>query len=302
MSAFIKFMTGTRSRFGARVEYTNGLMVDPEAWNPRMGDAGGYYATTYEHGWKWSRNDTTHVADVAIPPTEFQVALGDGRIKSHSVIISNIRPVIDILNPYPVAVQVHIYHTYPKLMQELGVEVTPEMLEADAPSELTKCEPHDNTVVRTFSNGLVLTGTFDHETNVVYTGVYTRTAVWLNRDPTPTGTWFTCSEWRNGHAYGAGRLTHPDGSYITGTFLHSAIDGDAIDHTSAGEPTPRQYAMGVPVVEDDGAFRACPSDSDDSEEEEKGEEAKEAKKGKKGKVLELDEDRRPARRRMPCPK
>jgi hypothetical protein len=107
VSTFYKFTKGTRSNYGY-LTYQEGLNRDTEEWNPADCVAGGLHATTLPSVPHWAQNAAyTHVWDVEIPAGETNVVLGEGKLKAHSLIMRNMRPIAEIFRDLNMEELVH---------------------------------------------------------------------------------------------------------------------------------------------------------------------------------------------------
>lgn len=238
MSTFIKFTQGTKYQYISNEcldcnEYVEGLNTCKTEWS-RCAGAGGFYFTTYENAAKWVR-DMPHVWDVEIPAGETKISTFESSIKSHSIIMRNMRPVRDILVGMDVATKIKIFHTYPMLMKKLKIEPTQDMFDSYAPKLI-------NTICDTeiYDNGLHI---IRSET---VRGIFTKSCRYLSL-PVVAGSIFQAEEFRDGHAYGQGMWYNPNGQIATGTFDRTVFSGPGTNYGSEVNFNHGQWSQPIPI-------------------------------------------------------
>lgn len=213
---FVIFSKGVAGHSNPSITYAEGENTVAK-WDPSLVAMGGYFCTTitYLENIPAYTNGATHVWTVRIPDDEHRISLGAWQIKSARIIMSDMRPVADLLRPLPAQHQTDIYRSHPELMKRLGISYTPEMIESVKPSKVSSVG-----VVDVYSNGLHITRMPDN----TFIGTFTRDVEYL-RHSSPAGTTFTCAEFRDGHAYGASVWTKPCGFQASGTLTHTTFNG-----------------------------------------------------------------------------
>jgi len=112
-ATFYKLTRATRPLHG-EVPYHEGINVDPLPWNPEVCCAGGLHFTTLNGIGRWA-SKYTHVWDVEIPEGETRVALGRDKGKAHSLRMSRMRDLRELLWGETPEEQARLLRAHPEL-------------------------------------------------------------------------------------------------------------------------------------------------------------------------------------------